>query len=681
MVAHAFGSAGWQDILILCVPTWTQDGKYKGGNHMKFAGKSISHGLAAVCMASLLSACATGGSTATSSAPNTTVNLPSGDPGMLEVERRMLAERLRAQTNLRLLHMTLKVRIDQAVNSKQVFEQIRSRVKAGIGRGVDLETAFIDTTSAAIAWRNAHHDSYEAQQSFLAVHGDGAIRGRARLPIILPKSASELMTTVEPGLRQSVKQIWRNRQMSIDLAELADQRALSSEKVRDAYRQQFELGQRSLLDVLGAEQALTDARLSLLRIEVQQELLEVDLLELMGRLTEIYSPAATAPDLPSIDFEQDVKNIEKDIEARAQATSVSAVEKQALAFDFSVVPLDVDPLSVLPPTSVGVPTSPTVLPEEIVGVEDQLSPPSVIENPRRVVSVKGQAILRRADGQMGRLKAGDSVASTDEVVAWPETAIEYEIPSEPREQILTDLPPTAAGLEGGDPGSPMKVDSSNNNCDASLSAAVRLPKLQWPPWPPTDEYGIDAGARKTMGEVADFLSGALDRIEYVNHYAFAAVPAADGAPVGGFALITEPEQILPDGRAVPASGRWQSRLPRAGEVDLLTFIRGLILAPAGRYRVIVFVVTDAPRNRAATALVNDRPLRALARCGPTKLTDASTEMRSLRARAITSETDVRALVYEFSKRAEQQPAQFVKPGLDARKHLEQAGIMTALVSR
>lgn len=122
-------------------------------------------------------------------------------------------------------------------------------------------------------------------------------------------------------------------------------------------------------------------------------------------------------------------------------------------------------------------------------------------------------------------------------------------------------------------------------------------------------------------------------------------------------------------------------MPRAGEVDLLSFVRGLFFAPEGRYRVLTFVVTDAPRNRSGSSLIDDGALRGLSSCGAVKLTDATIEMRLLRAIPVTARTEIRVLVYEFTKQAAQQPARFLKPGLSAQQHLEQAGIMTALVSR
>jgi hypothetical protein len=289
-----------------------------------------------------------------------------------------------------------------------------------------------------------------------------------------------------------------------------------------------------------------------------------------------------------------------------------------------------------------------------------------IHRGRKITLIVGVAVVVRANGEIARLSVNDYVMHSDRVVLWPNSSIEYD-----RSSAWLDY------LFGGGSGWSVFIDAS----PCGFGGDFILPKFSWPPWLPTDEYGINFGARKSMGEVADYLSNALDRVGYSDHYAFSTVPGSGGVPVGGFAIVTDPEQILQDGRSVPAIGRWQDRLPRAGEVDFISFIRGLINAPEGRYRVIVFLVTDAPRSRSYNTLVGDLPLRELTRCGATKMTDLTAEMRMLRERPVNNKTDIRALVYEFKKQAEGQPIRFLKPGLSAQQHLEQAGIMTALVSR
>lgn len=77
---------------------------------------------------------------------------------------------------------------------------------------------------------------------------------------------------------------------------------LSTEKARDAYRQQFDIGQRSLLDVLDTENELFDARSSLINAEFNLRLAEFRVLAATHRLLPalgLASATGERPDEPS----------------------------------------------------------------------------------------------------------------------------------------------------------------------------------------------------------------------------------------------------------------------------------------------------------------------------------------------------------------------------------------------
>lgn len=62
------------------------------------------------------------------------------------------------------------------------------------------------------------------------------------------------------------------------------QHALSTEKARDAYLKQFDIGQRTLLDVLDSENELFDAKRALANAEVDERLAEIRVLAAVGLL-------------------------------------------------------------------------------------------------------------------------------------------------------------------------------------------------------------------------------------------------------------------------------------------------------------------------------------------------------------------------------------------------------------
>lgn len=63
-------------------------------------------------------------------------------------------------------------------------------------------------------------------------------------------------------LRQNTRIAWNDTRKLAEQLELQDQHQLATAKARDAYRKQFDLGQRTLLDLLDTENELYDARRS-----------------------------------------------------------------------------------------------------------------------------------------------------------------------------------------------------------------------------------------------------------------------------------------------------------------------------------------------------------------------------------------------------------------------------------
>ena len=87
---------------------------------------------------------------------------------------------------------------------------------------------------------------------------------------------------------RDVRQVTRIAQNDVKkLAEqikYLDQHQLSTEKSRDAYRQQFDIGQRTLLDLLDTENELFEAKRALVRAEVDYQLAQVRVLTQAHRL-------------------------------------------------------------------------------------------------------------------------------------------------------------------------------------------------------------------------------------------------------------------------------------------------------------------------------------------------------------------------------------------------------------
>jgi len=75
-------------------------------------------------------------------------------------------------------------------------------------------------------------------------------------------------------LRQTASIAWNDQRKLRDQVLYQEQHALSTEKARDAYRQQFDIGQRSLLDVPATENELFEARRSVVRSQYDLKISE-----------------------------------------------------------------------------------------------------------------------------------------------------------------------------------------------------------------------------------------------------------------------------------------------------------------------------------------------------------------------------------------------------------------------
>jgi hypothetical protein len=188
-----------------------------------------------------------------------------------------------------------------------------------------------------------------------------------------------------------------------------------------------------------------------------------------------------------------------------------------------------------------------------------------------------------------------------------------------------------------------------------------------PPAPSAPAYTLNSAWFRrpgaTLGDVSEKLVRALEDQEYVE-YGFYCVP-------NGFALATRIERISDDRRSWQGDARWQS-----GNAPLLTLENGfsmsrllnaLFRADPGRYRMIVFYVTDRP-----VTPTQQRPgaeFRGLPSGGESELPDALEDI------PFGPNYRVRAFIYEFRRPSVSASAEFVKQTLPAYTHLDRAGLI------
>jgi hypothetical protein len=214
---------------------------------------------------------------------------------------------------------------------------------------------------------------------------------------------------------------------------------------------------------------------------------------------------------------------------------------------------------------------------------------------------------------------------------------------------------------------PLAPPSANGG---SRPAASALPDFPWPP-PRYSAFEVLArdwlvpAADARLGAAAQRLEAAFDAAGYVER-SYYRVP-------GGFALASRAEQIHADASPFPAPERWSVDPEGAGR-SFAARLRALFNAPPGHYRVIVFVVTDQD-FAAAPRTAPEAEARAWVSGGGLRLPPA------IAAQPFTPTHYASALIYEFERRSEREPADVRVPSAaPGRVHLEKGGLWQALAA-
>jgi hypothetical protein len=190
----------------------------------------------------------------------------------------------------------------------------------------------------------------------------------------------------------------------------------------------------------------------------------------------------------------------------------------------------------------------------------------------------------------------------------------------------------------------------------------------WAPLPTV----VAADGHPTLGDYDRVLSNALDRVGYgtKGYYSYP----------DGFVLATRIEQIFPDGRSMPLPARF-SLLPPVPRVFSLSYLEGIVVPRKGYFRVIVFIVTDLPIIQSENPATSDQAAGWPSR-GATKLPSKISKTAAPAGLSVT------AFVYEFKNSTADDTSrltlldstmtQGAEPLLDAKQHLQESGLWTAL---
>ena len=198
-----------------------------------------------------------------------------------------------------------------------------------------------------------------------------------------------------------------------------------------------------------------------------------------------------------------------------------------------------------------------------------------------------------------------------------------------------------------------------------------FPVFEWPPPEPSARAQVPSSSLRGSRSGPTRLIDVAQKLER----AFAEAGYGEGsyyAVPGGFALVSQLEQISASGDPKPDGERWEAT-PRPKRVFSLTsYLEALFKANPGHYRIVVFIVTPhlfAPKNRqVGLEAAQDWLAFGLNKLPP-----------SVGILEFTEEFACTALIYEF-----EQPSRDAKPRLKApsslsgRAHLEKARLWATL---
>jgi len=255
-------------------------------------------------------------------------------------------------------------------------------------------------------------------------------------------------------------------------------------------------------------------------------------------------------------------------------------------------------------------------------------------------------------GPMRPLREAQSGASAPPREApRPTDTAEIPPPPPPKAEPTPAPAPTAPPASGAPGGAPARAET--------------IPQFPWPPPAASATYVLPETVferGRTTGQVVTTIIAALERKGYVERSFFT-------TPVDGVVLVTRLERINEDGSSAADLQRW----PAVGEaarssIGFAQFLHGLFYVDPGRYRVIAFILQDAPFRQNPEQQVTGQQARAWLRTG------ANVLPRELAERGYRGDCTV--LVYEFA--SDGTAVRVVESRLTGLQHLEKSGVLATL---
>jgi hypothetical protein len=172
---------------------------------------------------------------------------------------------------------------------------------------------------------------------------------------------------------------------------------------------------------------------------------------------------------------------------------------------------------------------------------------------------------------------------------------------------------------------------------------------------------LPANANPKLIEVATQIEHALNKAGY-SETSYYSVPS-------GFVIVSRLEQCDDDGTPKPPPERFDRDARVDVKFSLIRYLKALFTAQPGRFRLIVFAVTDEPFVSDKRKIPDREEAIQWVAAGTTKLPE------QIGKRHFSANHDVIALIYEFYRPTTDHAFKLTVPSaLQGRTHLEKAGL-------
>lgn len=195
------------------------------------------------------------------------------------------------------------------------------------------------------------------------------------------------------------------------------------------------------------------------------------------------------------------------------------------------------------------------------------------------------------------------------------------------------------------------------------TTSIEFPKFPWPPpaWSCKTQLDLISLKGKKLKDIGFFLIEASKQADYIQA-SYYWVP-------NGFALVLEFDQFDNEGKPLKKYRRTEKVAPQK-ELDLLSYLISLIKGDSGNFRIIVFIVTDAPLT--SNKIPSFEEAKTWASTGFDKLPDTIGE------NYYQNGYNCSVLIYHFySQNADAKP-KLIKETLSPQEHLKKCQIWDKL---